>query len=102
MWLWALLPICLAVFGTVGIWTAKVAERHNFLNTVTVLAGTGFHSGAAVCEWALVVLFFCLFSLFVAEFRHINCHLTVREQATGNDSSSTSTEINGHVANALS
>ncbi|XP_032393469.1 modulator of macroautophagy TMEM150B [Etheostoma spectabile] len=69
---------------------------------MTVLASTGFHSGAAVCEWASVMLFFCLFNLFVAEFRHINCHLTVREQAIGNDSSSASTEINGHGANALS
>ncbi|XP_078126596.1 modulator of macroautophagy TMEM150B [Sander vitreus] len=67
-----------------------------------VLSRTGFHSGAAVCEWALVMLFFSQFGLFAAEFRHINCHLTVQEQAIGNDCSLASTESNGHVANALS
>ncbi|KAF1379243.1 hypothetical protein PFLUV_G00174050 [Perca fluviatilis] len=47
------------------------------LIVMIVLASTGFHSGAAVCEWALVMLFFGLFGLFAAEFRHINYHLTV-------------------------
>ncbi|XP_031176585.1 modulator of macroautophagy TMEM150B [Sander lucioperca] len=69
---------------------------------MTSLGITGFHSGAAVCEWAMVMLFFGLFSLFATEFRHINCQLTVRESAIRNDYSSSSTEIHDHVANALS
>lgn len=44
-----------------------------------VLANTGHSSASAMCEWALVMVFFCLFGLFVAEFRHIECHsLTVQ------------------------
>lgn len=47
--------------------------------TMVVLANTGHHSAAAMCEWALVMVFFCLFGLFAAEFRHIDCHhLTVQ------------------------
>ncbi|TDH02658.1 hypothetical protein EPR50_G00155070 [Perca flavescens] len=72
------------------------------LIVMTVLTETGFPSGAAVCEWALVMLFFGLFGLFAAEFRHITCHLTVRTQAIGNDCSPASIEINGHVPNAHS
>ncbi|XP_026181507.1 modulator of macroautophagy TMEM150B [Mastacembelus armatus] len=45
-----------------------------------VLHNTGYPSGAAVCEWGLVTLFFFLFALFASEFRHIDCHcLTVQK-----------------------
>ncbi|XP_070780066.1 modulator of macroautophagy TMEM150B [Enoplosus armatus] len=68
---------------------------------MSVLHNTGHSSVAAVCEWALVLLFFCLFGFFAAEFRHIDClHLTVQKQAL--ESSPASVEINGNVANALS
>ncbi|XP_039976771.1 modulator of macroautophagy TMEM150B isoform X3 [Xiphias gladius] len=199
MWQWALLPICLAVFGTVGIWTVfavavtngsvnltegvpyiskcgtynpqsclfsqvcnicsvlalwivvirfqqvKDYGNHGRANTASIVLGfissvgisvignfqdrcwvasaratccilctilvivmsvlhnRGYPSGAAVCEWALVMLFFCLFGLFAAEFRHIDCHhLTVQTQALRNDCSPASTEMNGYAANALS
>lgn len=66
--------------------------------SVATLHNTGHPSGAAVCEWALVMLFFCLFGLFAAEFRHINGHhLTVQKHAVGNDCSPASIEMNGHV-----
>lgn len=46
---------------------------------MVALANTGHSSAAAMCEWALVMAFFCLFGLFAAEFRHIDCHrLTVQ------------------------
>ncbi|XP_056144666.1 modulator of macroautophagy TMEM150B [Lampris incognitus] len=46
--------------------------------TMSVLHNTGHRSYTAVCEWVLVMVFFCLFSLFAAEFRQIDCHrLTV-------------------------
>ncbi|XP_034046216.1 modulator of macroautophagy TMEM150B [Thalassophryne amazonica] len=49
---------------------------------MTVLHKTNHRSGAAVCEWILVMLFLCLFGLFAAEFRHIDCYrLTVQKQA---------------------
>ncbi|XP_059204433.1 modulator of macroautophagy TMEM150B [Centropristis striata] len=70
---------------------------------MTVLSNTGFRSEAAVCEWALVMFFFCLFGLFAAEFRHIDCHrLTVQKQALGNDCRPSTIEINGYVVNTLS
>ncbi|KAM9346038.1 modulator of macroautophagy TMEM150B [Symphorus nematophorus] len=55
---------------------------------MSILHKTGYPSAAAVCEWALVMLFFCLFGLFAAEFRHIDCHhLTVQKQALLKDHS---------------
>ncbi|KAM3864457.1 modulator of macroautophagy TMEM150B [Diretmus argenteus] len=49
---------------------------------MSILHNTGQTSGSAICEWALVMLFFFLFGLFAAEFRHIDCHqLTVQKQA---------------------
>ncbi|KAF3700442.1 Modulator of macroautophagy TMEM150B [Channa argus] len=41
---------------------------------MSILHNTEHPSGAAVCEWTLVMLFFVLFGLFAAEFRHIDCH----------------------------
>ncbi|XP_070704621.1 modulator of macroautophagy TMEM150B [Pempheris klunzingeri] len=70
---------------------------------MSVLRNTGYRSGAAASEWALVMLFFCLFGLFAAEFRHIDgCHLTVQKQALGNVCTPASTEINVQVANEIS
>ncbi|XP_058509616.1 modulator of macroautophagy TMEM150B [Solea solea] len=71
--------------------------------TMVVLHFIGFRSGAAVCEWVLVMLFFCLFGLFAAEFRHIDCHhLTVQKQALTKDCDPAYIERNRHVAYALS
>ncbi|XP_075309249.1 modulator of macroautophagy TMEM150B-like [Odontesthes bonariensis] len=151
MWLWALLPICLAVFGTVGIWTVPVVRgdlipagifssigisitgyfQESVLMGVHLLAGflgpayliwvhlyltyraqdqcwvgpawmtcctlcTILFTAASVCEWALVMLFLCLFGLFGAEFRRIDClHLTVQKPALKN----ASVEMNGLVLN---
>ncbi|KAF3846699.1 hypothetical protein F7725_003777 [Dissostichus mawsoni] len=40
-----------------------------------------------VGPWALVMLFFGLFGLFAAEFRHIDCHqLTIQKPSLGNAS----------------
>ncbi|XP_029294398.1 modulator of macroautophagy TMEM150B [Cottoperca gobio] len=64
---------------------------------MVVFHNTGSPSEAAVCEWALVMLFFCLFGLFAAEFRHIDCHLTVQKLPLGN----ASVEMNNSVADAL-
>ncbi|XP_051245204.1 modulator of macroautophagy TMEM150B [Dicentrarchus labrax] len=67
--------------------------------SMTVLHNTGYPSEAAVCEWALVMVFFMLFGLFAAEFRHIDCHhLNVQKQAPGNDCNTPSIEINSYVA----
>ncbi|XP_035510590.1 modulator of macroautophagy TMEM150B [Morone saxatilis] len=67
--------------------------------SMTVLHNTDYPSEAAVCEWALVMVFFLLFGLFAAEFRHIDCHhLTVQKQAPGNDCSTPSIEINSYLA----
>ncbi|XP_071754596.1 modulator of macroautophagy TMEM150B [Centroberyx gerrardi] len=74
------------------------------LCTILVIIMTVLHkihqrSWAAVCEWTLVMLFFCLFGLFAAEFRHIDCHrLTVQKQALGKDQNPAPWETNGHVA----
>ncbi|XP_068193604.1 modulator of macroautophagy TMEM150B isoform X2 [Antennarius striatus] len=47
---------------------------------MVVLLNTGYRSESAVCEWALVMVFFCLFGLFAEEFRQIDCHhLTVQK-----------------------
>ncbi|XP_022612768.1 transmembrane protein 150B [Seriola dumerili] len=89
-------------------WVGPVRATGCILSTILVivmaiLAKTGYRSGAAVCEWALVMLFFCLFGLFAAEFRHIDCHqLTVQKQALRDGRSPASIEVNGYVANALS
>ncbi|XP_055752904.1 modulator of macroautophagy TMEM150B-like [Salvelinus fontinalis] len=49
--------------------------------TMAILHNTGYKSGAAICEWALVMSFFVLFGLFGSEFRHIDFHqLTVQKQ----------------------
>ncbi|KAG7239394.1 hypothetical protein INR49_029160 [Caranx melampygus] len=70
---------------------------------MSVLANTGYPSGAAICEWALVMLFFCLFGLFAAEFRHIDCHhLTVQTQALKNGHGPDSVITNSYAANTLS
>ncbi|XP_029014621.1 modulator of macroautophagy TMEM150B [Betta splendens] len=56
---------------------------------MTLLHSIGYPSAAAVCEWVLVMLFFCLFGLFAAEFRHIDCHLlTVQRRALRTELSS--------------
>ncbi|XP_054464010.1 modulator of macroautophagy TMEM150B [Anoplopoma fimbria] len=89
-------------------WVGPARATSCSLCTILVVAMVVFHntgspSEAAVCEWALVMLFFCLFGLFAAEFRHIDCHrLTIQKQALGDGRSPASVEINGHVANALS
>ncbi|AWP18644.1 Transmembrane protein 150 [Scophthalmus maximus] len=71
--------------------------------TMSVLHNRGFPSEAAACEWTLVMLFFCLFGLFAAEFRHIDCHhLTVQTRAGRSDCSPATLKVNGYVANALS
>ncbi|XP_049416762.1 modulator of macroautophagy TMEM150B [Epinephelus fuscoguttatus] len=68
---------------------------------MTVLANTGYVSEAAMCEWALVMVFFFLFGLFAAEFRHIDCHhLTIQKQALG--SSPALIEVNNYVVNTVS
>lgn len=72
---------------------------------MVALYNTGFPSGAAVCEWVLVMMFFCLFGLFAAEFRRIDCHhLTVQKQkqALRNDSRPVSVEISNYATNAHS
>ncbi|XP_063068539.1 modulator of macroautophagy TMEM150B isoform X2 [Engraulis encrasicolus] len=52
-----------------------------FLIAMAILHNTGHKSPAAMFEWALVMTFFLLFSLFAAEFRHVQCHrLTVHKQ----------------------
>lgn len=63
-----------------------------------VLAYTGHRSASAMCEWALVMLFFLLFGLFVAEFRHIDCHqLTVQRHVLKTHGSSISVVTNNHL-----
>lgn len=54
--------------------------------TLSVLHSTGFRSEAAMCEWALVMVFFALFGIFAAEFRHIDFHkLTVQKSVPASD-----------------
>ncbi|XP_055799347.1 modulator of macroautophagy TMEM150B-like [Salvelinus fontinalis] len=51
------------------------------VSSLVILHTTSYKSGAAVCEWALVMSFFVLFGLFGSEFRHIDFHqLTVQKQ----------------------
>uniref|UniRef100_A0A3P8ZWL8 CWH43-like N-terminal domain-containing protein n=1 Tax=Esox lucius TaxID=8010 RepID=A0A3P8ZWL8_ESOLU len=48
---------------------------------MVTLHNTGYKSGAAISEWALVMSFFVLFGIFGCEFRHIDCHqLTVQKR----------------------
>uniref|UniRef100_A0A8C7F8N1 CWH43-like N-terminal domain-containing protein n=1 Tax=Oncorhynchus kisutch TaxID=8019 RepID=A0A8C7F8N1_ONCKI len=52
-----------------------------YTTLMAILHNTSYKSGAAVCEWALVMSFFVLFGLFGSEFRHIDFHqLTVQKQ----------------------
>ncbi|XP_006798072.2 modulator of macroautophagy TMEM150B [Neolamprologus brichardi] len=89
-------------------WVGPVRATFCIICTVTVIVMsilhiTGFSSGAAACEWILVMSFFCLFGLFAAEFRHIDCHsLTVQKQMFTNDRSHASIEMNGYVINTIS
>ncbi|KAJ4932192.1 hypothetical protein JOQ06_010617 [Pogonophryne albipinna] len=65
---------------------------------MVVLHNTGSPSAAAVCEWVLVMLFFGLFGLFAAEFRHIDCHhLTIQKPSLGN----ASVVVNSFVVDAF-
>uniref|UniRef100_A0A3B4GRX1 Transmembrane protein 150B n=1 Tax=Pundamilia nyererei TaxID=303518 RepID=A0A3B4GRX1_9CICH len=76
---------------------------NTIVSEMSILHITGFSSGAAACEWILVMSFFCLFGLFAAEFRHIDCHsLTVQKQMFTNDRSHASIEMNGYVINTIS
>ncbi|XP_063326621.1 modulator of macroautophagy TMEM150B [Pelmatolapia mariae] len=89
-------------------WVGPVRATVCIICTITVIVMsilhiTGFSSGAAACEWILVMSFFCLFGLFAAEFRHIDCHsLTVQKQMFTNDRSHASIEMNGYVINTIS
>uniref|UniRef100_A0A3P9BF18 Transmembrane protein 150B n=1 Tax=Maylandia zebra TaxID=106582 RepID=A0A3P9BF18_9CICH len=79
------------------------AIQDNAFAHMSIFHITGFSSGAAACEWILVMSFFCLFGLFAAEFRHIDCHsLTVQKQMFTNDRSHASIEMNGYVINTIS
>uniref|UniRef100_A0A672Y3P5 Zgc:123244 n=1 Tax=Sphaeramia orbicularis TaxID=375764 RepID=A0A672Y3P5_9TELE len=84
-------------------WVGPVRVTICILCTVLVIVSilymnTDRPSPAAVCEWALVMFFFCLFGLFAAEFRHIDCHnLTVQSQTLMNDSGPSVIETNSHV-----
>ncbi|KAJ0000773.1 hypothetical protein NQD34_005793 [Periophthalmus magnuspinnatus] len=67
--------------------------------TMVALANTGHRSAAAACEWALVMLFFCLFGLFGAEFRHVDCHrLTVQRHVLKTQRTSLCVVSNHHLA----
>ncbi|XP_029913271.1 modulator of macroautophagy TMEM150B [Myripristis murdjan] len=66
---------------------------------MSVLHNTGYRSWAAIGEWVLVMLFFFLFGLFAAEFKHIDYHhLIVQKQALSNCKDSEPVEMNGHMA----
>ncbi|XP_041864817.1 modulator of macroautophagy TMEM150B [Melanotaenia boesemani] len=53
-----------------------------FFIAMSIFVFITYHYEAAVCEWALTMLFFVLFGLFAAEFRHIDCYrFTVQKQA---------------------
>ncbi|XP_076020701.1 modulator of macroautophagy TMEM150B [Genypterus blacodes] len=68
---------------------------------MAILHNTGNRSSGAVCEWLLVMLFFCLFGLFAAEFRHMDCHvLTVQKRALWKIDPGT--EMNRHMESARS
>lgn len=65
---------------------------------MVVLANTGYRSEAAMCEWALVMAFFCLFGLFAAEFRHMDTHyLTVQRHVLKPHRNSISVISNHHL-----
>ncbi|KAL3987400.1 NLR family CARD domain-containing protein 3 [Sarotherodon galilaeus] len=89
-------------------WVGPVRATFCIICTATVIVMsilhiTGVSSGAAACEWILVMSFFCLFGLFAAEFRHIDCHsLTVQKQMFTNDRSHASMQMNGYVINTIS
>ncbi|CAI5674694.1 modulator of macroautophagy TMEM150B [Oreochromis niloticus] len=89
-------------------WVGPVRATFCIICTATVIVMsilhiTGVSSGAAACEWILVMSFFCLFGLFAAEFRHIDCHsLTVQKQMFTNDRSHASIQMNGYVINTIS
>ncbi|XP_076608371.1 modulator of macroautophagy TMEM150B [Chaetodon auriga] len=69
---------------------------------MAVLHNVGYPSVAALCEWALVMVFFCLFGLFAAEFRHVDFHrLTVQKQGLKNNLPA-SVGTNGSAGNARS
>uniref|UniRef100_A0A3Q1HMQ6 CWH43-like N-terminal domain-containing protein n=1 Tax=Anabas testudineus TaxID=64144 RepID=A0A3Q1HMQ6_ANATE len=64
----------------------------------SILSSCLYPSPAAVCEWTLVMLFFCLFGLFAVEFKHIDCHrLTVQKRALETDCFSASIFNNTRV-----
>ncbi|XP_024920099.1 modulator of macroautophagy TMEM150B [Cynoglossus semilaevis] len=70
--------------------------------TMPILQKVGFPSEAAVCEWVVVMLFFCLFALGAAEFRHVDCHhFTVQKRALNIQSGHVSIHTNIRVANTL-
>lgn len=72
------------------------------LPSVPILQKVGFPSEAAVCEWVVVMLFFCLFALGAAEFRHVDCHhFTVQKRALNIQSGHVSIHTNIRVANTL-
>ncbi|CAL1588830.1 unnamed protein product [Knipowitschia caucasica] len=74
------------------------ALRTILVITMVVLARTGHRSAAALCEWALVMLFFCLFGLFGAEFRHMDCHqLKVQRHVLQSHCSPVSVVSNHHL-----
>uniref|UniRef100_A0A3Q3J0C3 CWH43-like N-terminal domain-containing protein n=2 Tax=Monopterus albus TaxID=43700 RepID=A0A3Q3J0C3_MONAL len=89
-----------------GRWVKPVRATCCCLCTIlvivmSVLHNTGHRSEAAVCEWTLAMLFFCLFGLFAAEFRHIDCHrLTVQKRALRTNH--LTTEMNGSGVYTLS
>uniref|UniRef100_A0A7N6A7N1 CWH43-like N-terminal domain-containing protein n=1 Tax=Anabas testudineus TaxID=64144 RepID=A0A7N6A7N1_ANATE len=72
-------------------WVGPVRATCCTICTILAFAMIGLHrmrypSPAAVCEWTLVMLFFCLFGLFAVEFKHIDCHrLTVQKRALETD-----------------
>ncbi|XP_070836771.1 modulator of macroautophagy TMEM150B [Chaetodon trifascialis] len=70
--------------------------------SMAVLHNVSYPSVAALCEWALVMIYFCLFGLFAAEFRHVDFHrLTVQKQGLKNNPPA-SVIMNEFAENALS
>lgn len=57
-----------------------------------------YESEGAICEWIAILLFFGLFALFAAEFRHIDCcKLTVQKSALNTDDCPVSVEKNNYA-----